>query len=142
MYVYIYIYIQQVYTYVYVYIYIYREREIDMYVHMHMYMRAAVRLTRFGTSLMGTELNGYLVLQGNIPLRTSHFKDILKLLARKRLGTRWAKYPVSRCREIWIKPFLRAIVGCSGMWCSRMWGFKIRCLKKKNIQIKRKNEKN
>ena len=47
----------------------------------------------FGNGLMGTELNGYLVLQGNIPLRSSQVK-----LARKRLGTRWAKYPFSRCR--------------------------------------------
>ena len=43
-------------------------------------------------------LNGYLVLQANIHFRTSQSKHILKLLARKRLGTRWAKYPFSRCR--------------------------------------------
>ena len=48
---------------------------------------------------MGTSLNGSLVLQGNIPLRTSQFKH-LKLLARERLGTRWAKYPFSRCRQM------------------------------------------
>ena len=41
---------------------------------------------------------GYLVLQGVIPLSTSLFKHFLKLLARKKLGTRWAKYPFSRCR--------------------------------------------
>ena len=56
-------------------------------------------LTMFGTGLMGTKLNGYLVLQGNIPLRTSPFMHILKLLARNILGTRWAKYPFSRCRQ-------------------------------------------
>ena len=53
---------------------------------------------RIGTGFMGTSLNGYLVLQGNIPLRTAQFKHIVKLLARERLGTRWAKYPFSRCR--------------------------------------------
>ena len=31
-------------------------------------------------------------------MRTSQFKHVLKLLARKRLGTRWSKYPFSRCR--------------------------------------------
>ena len=56
-------------------------------------------LRMLGTGLMGTYLNGHLVLQGNIPLRTSRFKRILKLFARKRLGTRWAKYPFSRCRD-------------------------------------------
>ena len=30
-----------------------------------------------------------------LPLRTSRFKHIRKLLARKRLGTRWAEYPFS-----------------------------------------------
>ena len=43
-------------------------------------------------------LNGYLVIQGNIPFGTAPFKQFLELLARKRLGTRWAKYPFSRCR--------------------------------------------
>ena len=33
-----------------------------------------------------------------MPLRTSQFKHILKLLARQILGTRWARYPLSRCR--------------------------------------------
>ena len=32
----------------------------------------------------------------HIPLRTSQIKHILKLPARKRLGTRWARYPLSR----------------------------------------------
>ena len=45
---------------------------------------------------MGTWLNGYLVLQGNIPFGTAQSKYILKLLARTRLGTHWAKYPLSR----------------------------------------------
>ena len=44
------------------------------------------------------QLNGYLVLQGNIRFRTARFKHFRKLLARKRLGTRWVKYPFSRCR--------------------------------------------
>ena len=39
-----------------------------------------------GTGLMGTQLNVYLVLQENIPLRTSQFKHIIKLQSRKRLG--------------------------------------------------------
>ena len=48
---------------------------------------------------MDTWLNKYLVLQGHhIPFRTSQFEQILKLLARQTLGTRWAKYPFSRCR--------------------------------------------
>ena len=38
--------------------------------------------------------------QGNIPVRTSRFEHIAKLLARRRLGTRWAKYPFSPCRII------------------------------------------
>ena len=42
--------------------------------------------------------NGYLALQGNTPARTSRFEHILKLLARNRLGTHWAKYPFSRCQ--------------------------------------------
>ena len=47
---------------------------------------------------MGTKLNGYVILQGNIHFRTAQFKHFLNLLARKRLGTRWAKYPFSQCR--------------------------------------------
>ena len=39
---------------------------------------------------MGTQLNRYLVLQGNIRFRTAKLHNFLKLLARKRLGTRWA----------------------------------------------------
>ena len=35
---------------------------------------------------MVTYLNGHLVLQGKVPLGTSHFKHVLRLLARKRLG--------------------------------------------------------
>ena len=34
-----------------------------------------------------------------MPLQTSQFNHILKLLARKLLGTSWAKYPFSRCRS-------------------------------------------
>ena len=51
-----------------------------------------------GTGFMGTWLNGYLVLQGNIPLRSVETKHVLKLLAGERLGTRWAKYPLARRR--------------------------------------------
>ena len=54
----------------------------------------------FGVWLTGTQLHGYLVRQEDIPLRTSPFKHILKLLARRRLGTRWAAYPLSRCRSL------------------------------------------
>ena len=47
--------------------------------------------------------NGYLVLQGNMHFRTARSKKFLKLLARKRLGTRWAKYPFSLCRmHTWV----------------------------------------
>ena len=42
---------------------------------------------RFGTGLLGTYLNGYLVLQAKIHFRTAQIKQFLKLLARKRLGT-------------------------------------------------------
>ena len=45
-------------------------------------------------------LNGYLVLQGNIPLRTSQLKHVVKLLATERLGIHWAKYPFSRRRKM------------------------------------------
>ena len=59
---------------------------------------------------MGTWLNGYLVLQGNIHFSTAQFKLFLKLLARKRLGTRWAKYLFSRCRMLFVETMLR-------YWC-------------------------
>ena len=36
---------------------------------------------------------------GCLTLRASQLKHILKLLARKRLGTRWAKYTFHRCRN-------------------------------------------
>ena len=36
---------------------------------------------------------GYLVLQGSVPFRTAQFEHFLKRQARKRSGTRWAKYP-------------------------------------------------
>ena len=63
--------------------------------------------------------NWHLVLQGNIPSRTSQLKHILKLLARERLGTRWAKYPFSRCR-----------------WIGRPWTFAVqRTLEDYNIYI-------
>ena len=54
---------------------------------------------KVGTGLMGTQLNGYLVLQGNIPFRTAQSKHVVELLARKRRSTRWAKYPFRRCRK-------------------------------------------
>ena len=54
----------------------------------------------FGTGSMGNQLTGYLVLQGNIPFRTAQFKHFIKLLARKRLGSSWAKYPLSQCRTL------------------------------------------
>ena len=44
-------------------------------------------------------LDGYLVLQGNIPFRTAQFKKFPKVPARKGLCTRWAEYPFSRCRS-------------------------------------------
>ena len=53
--------------------------------------RGRISACLFCTGVMGTWLNGYLVLQGNIPLRTSRFRHIPKLLARERLGTCWAK---------------------------------------------------
>ena len=33
-----------------------------------------------------------------MPFRNAEIKHVLELLARKRLSTRWAKYPFSRCR--------------------------------------------
>ena len=54
-----------------------------------------------GSTFCRHRLNGYLVLHGNIPLRTAQSKHILKLLARERLGTSWAKHPFRRCR-FWI----------------------------------------
>ena len=55
-----------------------------------------------GTGLMGTWLNGYLVLEGNIPLRTPHLKHIVKL---------WAKYPFSRCRT-----YMSQLLFAAGTW--------------------------
>ena len=52
--------------------------------------------SEIGTGLMGTWLNGYLALERNVPLRIQS-EHILKLLARKRVGTHWAKYPFSWC---------------------------------------------
>ena len=43
-------------------------------------------MVRIGTGLMGTLVNGYLVLQGNLHFRDAQFKQFLELLARKRLG--------------------------------------------------------
>ena len=71
----------------YVYIYIYIERERYTYIYIYIY-------TCIHTP------NGHPVFQGNVPLRTSQLKHILKLLARKRLGARWAKYPFRRCRYL------------------------------------------
>ena len=48
-----------------------------------------------GTGLM---LDGYLALHGNRHSRTAQFRQFLKPLAGKILGTRWAKCPFSRCR--------------------------------------------
>ena len=49
---------------------------------------------------MGTLPNGYLVLQGNIHFGTKWFETVLELLARKKLGTHWSKYPFSRGRRM------------------------------------------
>ena len=61
-------------------------------------------------AVLGTWLNGYLALQGNtrfIIIRIAESKHVLKLVARKRLGTRWAKYPFSWCRLLFLeRPFL------------------------------------
>ena len=105
--IYIYIYIR-----VYIYIYIHTRTCLyvfeaagspglePMLVHEFSFTDARVPLC-LGRDARSTRhrLDGYLVLQGNIPLRTSQVKHVLKLLARKRLGTRWAKYPCSRCRS-------------------------------------------
>ena len=56
------------------------------------------RLSLVGTGLMGTQLDGYPVLQGNVHFTTAQFNRFLKLLARKKLHTHWAKYPFSQCR--------------------------------------------
>ena len=50
--------------------------------------------------------NGYLARWApsppgkHVPLRTSRFKHMLKLPARKRLGARWAEYPFGRRRRL------------------------------------------
>ena len=90
-----------IHVYIYIYIYIYRERERERYIPRPVQkillcppgfaLTAPPSHSLFGTGFMGIWLNGYLVLQGNIPLRTSACKNLLKLLAGKRLGTRWAK---------------------------------------------------
>ena len=56
-----------------IYIYIY------IYAHMCVYIASGAG-TPVGTGLMGTQLNGYLVLQGDTPLRTSHFINIVKMI--------------------------------------------------------------
>ena len=63
------------------------------------------------------------VLQGKIPFRTAQFKHFPKPLARKRLGTRWAKYLFSRCRWIADRDHLgsRGIIGVIG-GCKGSWG--------------------
>ena len=55
----------------------------------------------FGTGLMGTQLNGYLVLQGKIPLRTSQLRHVLKLPARKKAGYPLGKVPVQPVPKGW-----------------------------------------
>ena len=64
------------------------------------YFTLTFRFQLFGTGLMGTWLNGYLALQGNMLSGTARLKHVLKLPARKILGTRWAKYPFSRFRTV------------------------------------------
>ena len=96
--------------YIYVYIYIYIHVCMYMYIYTHIHSTCPVRglvmtsAARAGDCprLFRLRLDGYLwpsgclVLQGNIPFRTAYF---LELPARQILGTRWAKYPFSRCRS-------------------------------------------
>ena len=55
--------------------------------------------------LMNLEHNRYLVLQANIHFRSARLKRILKLLERKRLGTRWAEYMFMQCPSVWTPEF-------------------------------------
>ena len=48
--------------------------------------------------------------QGDIHFGTARLKHFLELPARRRLGTRWAKYLFSRCR--YIRRLLAAAGGC------------------------------
>ena len=74
-------------------------------------MAAAWRRESGGPGIHRHRLDGYLALwvpspPGKHTLRTSQFRHILKQFARKRLGTRWAKYPLSRCRQACLGSFL------------------------------------
>ena len=67
-----------------------------MYVYIYIYIHVCICL--ICPSPVSAPANGYLVLQGNRPSGTAQSKHFPKLLARKRLGIRWAKYPFSRCQ--------------------------------------------
>ena len=62
-----------------------------IYIYIYIYVLAVLRL---------------LVLQGSIPLRASQIKHVVKLLARRIPGTRWAKYPFNRRRQNGRRPRL------------------------------------
>ena len=104
-YIYIYMYLYP-YLYLYLYLYLYFYISLSLYIYIYIHTRPALPrdvdvqplLPSVGKGLMGTQLNGYLVLQGNLNLRTARFEHFPKVLARERLGTRWAKYPCSRCK--------------------------------------------
>ena len=66
-------------------------KPICIYIYIYIYVLAVLRL---------------LVLQGSIPLRASQIKHVVKLLARRIPGTRWAKYPFNRRRQNGRRPRL------------------------------------
>ena len=73
---------------------------IYIYIYTYLCMYYSTNDNSDNKVLMGTLLKGYPVLRENIPLRTSHVKsNILRPLARERLGTRWARYPFCRRRS-------------------------------------------
>ena len=103
-YAYVYIYI---YIYVYIYIYIYRERERCVCIFPKP-PDGKPRGVGWDDSTPHDRhwLSGYLAEwvpshPGKHTFKTSQqFNDILRLLARESLDTRWARYPFSRCRRM------------------------------------------
>ena len=58
-----------------------------VYIYIYMYVCCVMYI---GMGFYFVHLNGYLVLQGSIRFRTPRLKQFPKVMARERLGTRWA----------------------------------------------------